>query len=96
MAPSSESQQQRTSDDHRHGDASSLFLFISAAAVTLVKAIIEPTDRSMPPAMTTIAWATAAKGHRQSRLWLSDSTSAAPYVGWIVRVNTSSTPRTHE
>ena len=40
---------------------SSLFPFMSAAAVTLVSAIIEPTDRSMPPAMTTIAWATAAR-----------------------------------
>ena len=28
--------------------------------MTLVSAIIEPTDRSMPPEMTTMAWATAA------------------------------------
>ena len=28
---------------------------------TLVSAIIEATDRSMPPEMTTIAWAIAAK-----------------------------------
>ena len=34
--------------------------FISTADVTLVSAMIEPTDRSMPPEMTTIAWATAA------------------------------------
>ena len=34
--------------------------FMSTAAVTLVSAIIEPIDRSMPPEMTTMAWATAA------------------------------------
>ena len=39
---------------------SSLAPFISAAAVTFVNAIIEPTDRSMPPAMTTTVWAAAA------------------------------------
>ena len=34
--------------------------FIRTAEVTLASAIIEPTDRSMPPEMTTIVWATAA------------------------------------
>ena len=38
----------------------SAWSFISTADVTLVSAIIEPTDRSIPPEMTTIAWATAA------------------------------------
>ena len=28
--------------------------------MTLARAIIEPTDRSIPPEITTIAWATAA------------------------------------
>ena len=34
--------------------------FMRSAAVTLVRAIIEPIERSMPPEMTTMAWATAA------------------------------------
>ena len=29
--------------------------------MTLVSAIIEPIERSIPPAITTTAWATAAK-----------------------------------
>ena len=40
---------------------SSLAPFISTAAVTLVTAIIEATERSMPPPMTTIACAATAK-----------------------------------
>ena len=39
----------------------SLWPFIRTADTTLVKAIIDPTDRSMPPEITTIAWATAAR-----------------------------------
>ena len=35
--------------------------------MTLVRAIIEPTERSIPPEITTIAWATAAKRDRQDR-----------------------------
>ncbi len=34
---------------------SSLLSFIRTAAVTLVRAIIEPMDRSMPPEMTAMA-----------------------------------------
>jgi hypothetical protein len=34
---------------------------MSTAATTLVRAIIDPIDRSMPPEMTTMAWATAAR-----------------------------------
>ena len=40
---------------------SSLAPSIMAAAVTLVSAIIEATDRSMPPAITTIVCAATAK-----------------------------------
>ncbi len=40
---------------------SSLWPFIAVAATTLVNAIIEPIDRSIPPEMTTIACATAAR-----------------------------------
>ena len=48
------------------------------AAVTLVRAIIEPIDRSMPPEMTTMAWATAAIASGNAR---SPGTggAAAPY-----------------
>ncbi len=57
--------------------ASSLLSPISVAAVTLVRAIIEATDRSMPPAMTTMAWpmATSAMG---SAALASDSIPALP------------------
>ena len=34
--------------------------FIKTADVTLARAITDPTERSIPPEMTTIAWATAA------------------------------------
>ena len=34
--------------------------FIWTAAITLVSAIIEPIERSIPPPITQIAWATAA------------------------------------
>ena len=40
---------------------SSLAPFIIEAAVTLVSAIMAATERSMPPAMTTIVWAATAK-----------------------------------
>ena len=40
---------------------SSLAPFINDAAVTLVNAIMEATDRSMPPAMTTMVCAATAK-----------------------------------
>ena len=39
---------------------SSDWFCIAVAAMTLVKAIIDPIDRSIPPAMTTTAWAAAA------------------------------------
>ena len=39
---------------------SSLWPFICVAATTLVRAIIEPIERSIPPPMTQMAWATAA------------------------------------
>ena len=47
---------------------------IRTAEVTLVSAMIEPTDRSMPPEMTTIAWATAANAIGRApiaRFWIS-------------------------
>ena len=37
-----------------------LAALVSGVATTLVSAIIEPIDRSIPPAMTMIAWAIAA------------------------------------
>ena len=37
-----------------------LMPFMTVAETTLVSAIIGPTERSMPPEMTTMAWATAA------------------------------------
>ena len=39
---------------------SSLWPFIAVAQTTLVRAIIDPIERSIPPPMTTTAWATAA------------------------------------
>ena len=36
---------------------------ISTAAVTLVSAIIEAIERSMPPAITTTVWAATAKAN---------------------------------
>ena len=56
---------------------SSLAPVMSTAAVTFVSAIIEPIDRSMPPAMTTTAWATAAKA-TGSAARASESSPAAP------------------
>ena len=46
---------------------SSLWPFIRDAAMTLVRAIIEPIERSIPPEMTTIAWATAASASGSDR-----------------------------
>ena len=39
---------------------SSLCPRIEAAATTFVRAIMAPMERSIPPDMTTMAWATAA------------------------------------
>ena len=58
MMPRIETQHEHA-DDHRDRERLGLVLH-ETAAVTLVSAIIEPIDRSMPPEMTTIAWATAA------------------------------------
>ena len=41
---------------------------IRVAATTLMSAICEPTDRSMPPEMTTIAWATAARASGRTEM----------------------------
>ena len=60
------------------------------AAVMLANAMTAPTERSMPPAMTTIAWATAARPMgRDARA--SVSRSNAPKVGWMTFVTTSRT-----
>ena len=56
---------------------SSLAPSIITAAVTLVSAIIEAIDRSMPPAMTIEAWAAAAKA-KGSTASVSDPKPAAP------------------
>ena len=56
---------------------SSLWPCISEAAITLVSAIIEPIDRSMPPEMTTMAWATAASASGSTEL-PSPWTAATP------------------
>ena len=42
--------------------------FIRTAATTLVRAIIDPIDRSRPPEMTTIAWATAARASGRTEI----------------------------
>ena len=47
---------------------SSRWPFISDAATTLVSAIIEPIDRSIPPEITTIAWATAASASGRTEI----------------------------
>ena len=41
---------------------------ISTAAVTLVSAIIEAMERSMPPAITTTVWAATAKAKGRAAL----------------------------
>ena len=55
---------------------SSLWPSIWEAATTLVRAIIEPIDRSIPPEMTTMAWATAASASGSTaiaRPWMPGS-----------------------
>ena len=47
---------------------SSLWPFIRVAATTLVSAIIEPIERSIPPAITTTACATAAKARGSTEI----------------------------
>ena len=47
---------------------SSLWPFIREAATTLVRAIIEPIDRSIPPEITTIAWPTAASASGRTEI----------------------------
>ncbi len=52
---------------------SPLWLLISEAATTLVKAIIAAIERSMPPEMTTIACATVASASgaaAMDRAWM--------------------------
>ena len=56
---------------------SSLWPFIRVADTTLVSAIIEPMDRSMPPARTTTAWATAASASGSTEM-PSPCTPATP------------------
>ena len=64
-------------EDAEHDDdarTASLWPFIRTADVTLVRAMIEPTDRSIPPEITTIAWATAANAMGRApiaRFWSS-------------------------
>ncbi len=55
------------------------------AESTFDTAIIEPTERSMPPLITTIAWAVAAiaSGKAPSA---RDCTSKAPKLRWIASV----------
>ena len=73
----------RTSTPRTTGIANaSDWSFIRSAAVTLVRAIIEPIDRSMPPEMTTMACATAANASGMAptaRPW----SCAPPYLGWM-------------
>ena len=79
--------QERGRRRRRRTANTSLWPCIRTAAVTLVSAIIGPTERSMPPEITTIVWATAAKasGRRAiARPW----TLGAPYDGWISFVRT--------
>ena len=47
-------------DEHDDEHRSSAALCISTAAMTLVNAMTEPIERSIPPEITTIAWAAAA------------------------------------
>ena len=42
--------------------------FMSVAETTLVKAINAPTERSMPPEMTTMAWPTAARASGRTEI----------------------------
>ncbi len=42
--------------------------FMRTAAMTLVKAMIDPIERSIPPEMTTIAWATAASARGSTEI----------------------------
>ena len=41
---------------------------MSTAAITLTRAIIEPIERSIPPDMTTIACATAARARGSTEI----------------------------
>ena len=41
---------------------------MSAADTTLVSAIIEPIERSIPPAITMTAWATAASARGRTEI----------------------------
>ncbi len=62
---------------------------IRTAAVTAQTAIMEATDRSMPPTMTTTAMAAVAKAKgRAERARLSSP--GAPKLGWISLVSASS------
>ena len=61
--------------------------FMRTAATTLISAIIEPIERSIPPAMTTMAWATAASARGRTEIarpWMP----VTPYLGWISLVYT--------
>ena len=66
MAPSTSPSSKHGEDD---GDADLLgWPFIRTAATTLVRAIIEPIDRSIPPEMTTIACPTAASASGRTEM----------------------------
>ena len=52
------------------------------AATTLARLIIDPTDRSMPPLMITIAWPHAANASGSVSI-ASDCTSNGPHGRFV-------------
>ena len=64
---------------------------INRAAMQLASTIIAPTDRSMPPEITTIAWAIARNASGRVAAVMV-RTSKPPNCGtWLTRQNSSTT-----
>ena len=60
IAPRSEAEAEHADDDD-DAELLALALHQRRPTTTLVSAIIEPIERSIPPEITMIAWATAAR-----------------------------------
>ena len=69
----------------RASERSKLAFSIVLAARTLQTAIIEPMERSMPPEITTIDWAAAAKASGSAAI-ATDCASNELKLGWIATV----------
>ncbi len=71
-----------TSAKEKSNASSKLMCSMYLPATTLTRLIIEPTERSIPPLMITIAWPQAAKASGRASI-ASDCTSNGPHGRFV-------------